>query len=84
MSVIYLLDEGYKHIKRLYEKQGPQKLSSLKLFKIQNPKSIPGFSPQHLSEIYSLSNSGLQKCKERPNRSTNRDIDEIAKCPVSE
>ena len=65
--------------------QEPQKQSSLKSFKIQNPPPIPGLSLLHPSEMAFFAKSKWQNRKERPNRSTNNgDMDKIAKLPVSD
>ena len=62
--------------------QGPQKLSFLKLLKIQKPTPKQGFSLLHPSEMAFLSHSWLQRPKER---STNKgDMDEKTKRLVSE
>ncbi len=51
--------------------KGPQKLSSLKSLKIQNPPSIPGFSLMEPSEFFSSYQILDGKIVERPNRSKN-------------
>ena len=58
-------------------KQSPQKLSPIKLFKIN-------FCNEDISIMASLSNSRWQNRRERPNRTTNNgDMAKPAKRPVS-
>ena len=63
------------------QKQGPQKLNSLKALKIQKPPLIPGISTLlQSSEMSSLSNFRWQTIQERLNRSKyNEDMAETAK-----
>ncbi len=63
--------------------QEPQKISSLKSFKIQT--QYRAFSLLQRSKMAFLSNTRWKPRKERPNRSTNNGcIDDITKRPVSE